>query len=604
MSAEENPRRELETPDVERTLAGKELFERAEKALEAANTAAGMVHNLYLTFLLLGTYIGIIIAGTTDEQLLRVSSVTLPLLNVALPILGFYIVTPWLFVLVHFNLLYQYTLLGRKIRVFDRLAAQLPKNDNSALRERLTNFPLVHLLSGLQQDRFMRWVSLLIVWLTLIVLPLGLLLWAQIRFLAFQDSDITWGQRAAVVLDALLLMLFWSRISSSLGAGAWWWQHLLWAYISSVRLLAWPWAVMRSVWKRRWIPPTRRAFGYRRHVSIDSGAGLLIVAVLSTLFVSLIVATVIEEGWEKKVLAYMPESWPTPDEIVKPKRQVFWLTRILFEGEDAFFSRALDLREKVLTGNDLSAETINALREGNPEQRAQALQKVLGMNLQGRDLRYANLVGSILPKVDLRGAQLQGAGLLAARLQGAHLRFARLQGANLRGAQLQGADLRGASIGGSDFENASFDFANLSRLDRTELTQNDYQELSRVLERRVDDQELLATILERLKPVIGQKDTLNKAKSAKQCLAHDPELIDLGCTNQPTQYYVELGDYWVKLACTDPHVARGVSRRLSQIEPTDQAAGLATAFLKADCAPLQELSESIKEHLKKVASGD
>ena len=112
MSPAESPRRGLETPGLEQTPAGKDLLARAEKALEAANTAAGMVHNLYITFLLLGTYIGIIIASTTDEQLLRVSSVTLPLLNVALPILGFYIITPWLFVLFHFNLLYQYAMLG------------------------------------------------------------------------------------------------------------------------------------------------------------------------------------------------------------------------------------------------------------------------------------------------------------------------------------------------------------------------------------------------------------------------------------------------------------------------------------------------------------
>src|SRR5688500_2445767 len=137
MLPSESPHRGSETPGTEQTLTGKDLLERAEKALEAANTAAGMVHNLYLSFLLLGTYIGIIIASTTDEQLLRVSSVTLPLLNVAMPILGFYIVIPWLFVLFHFNLLYQYTLLGRKLRVFDRLAAQLPEADGIALRERL-----------------------------------------------------------------------------------------------------------------------------------------------------------------------------------------------------------------------------------------------------------------------------------------------------------------------------------------------------------------------------------------------------------------------------------------------------------------------------------
>ncbi len=44
------------------TLEAKDKQERAEKALVAANVAADTASNLYITFLLLGTYIGIIIA--------------------------------------------------------------------------------------------------------------------------------------------------------------------------------------------------------------------------------------------------------------------------------------------------------------------------------------------------------------------------------------------------------------------------------------------------------------------------------------------------------------------------------------------------------------
>lgn len=53
------------------------------------------------------SYIGITIASTTDEQLLLVSPVTLPLLNVDLPIVDFYVVVPWLFTLIHFYLILQ-----------------------------------------------------------------------------------------------------------------------------------------------------------------------------------------------------------------------------------------------------------------------------------------------------------------------------------------------------------------------------------------------------------------------------------------------------------------------------------------------------------------
>ena len=61
--------------------------------------------------------------------------------------------------------------------------------------------------------------------------------------------------------------------------------------------------------------------------------------------------------------------------------------------------------------------------------------------------------------------------------------------------------------------------------------------------------------------------------------------------------------YLAKLACTDPHIAREVSHRVILNYPTGQAAGLAMALLKVDCAPVKELPELIKEHLRKAASG-
>jgi hypothetical protein len=103
------------------------------------------VSNLYITFLLLGAYIGIIIVSTTDEQLLRISPVTLPLLNVQLPIRGFYILVPWLILLFHLDLLLQFALLGHKLNVFDEFTEDLPDVESRmALRERLSNFPFLH----------------------------------------------------------------------------------------------------------------------------------------------------------------------------------------------------------------------------------------------------------------------------------------------------------------------------------------------------------------------------------------------------------------------------------------------------------------------------
>ena len=101
-------------------------LERAEKSLEAVNHAASTVRTLFFTFLLLGTYVGVIIGSTTDEQLLRISPVTLPILNVQLPIKAFYAIIPWLLLLVHFNCLLYLALLARTLRMFEQQAKEVP----------------------------------------------------------------------------------------------------------------------------------------------------------------------------------------------------------------------------------------------------------------------------------------------------------------------------------------------------------------------------------------------------------------------------------------------------------------------------------------------
>src|SRR5215510_5693176 len=91
------------------------LWERAERLRGAADDAARLVQSFYISFLLFGPYIVVIIGSTTDVQLLKSSPVTLPLLNVQLPIVGFYVFVPWLLLLFYFNLLLQLTLLAQKL---------------------------------------------------------------------------------------------------------------------------------------------------------------------------------------------------------------------------------------------------------------------------------------------------------------------------------------------------------------------------------------------------------------------------------------------------------------------------------------------------------
>jgi len=368
-------------------MAPDKNFTCAEKSLDAANYAADVSRNVYIVFLLVGAYIGVGVAGTSDEQLLRVSAATLPLLNVQVPITGFYRFVPWGLVLLHLNLLLQLALLARKLHVFDARAGKTRPDEENALRERLNTFPFAQMLIGPQQGGIMRLVQLLIVWITIIVLPLGLLLWVQFGYLPYHDSDVLWEHLATICVDALILILFLYMIES----------HPI------------------DKWTRRW----------RTHFS----GGMVVLTITALVAISASILTMVK----------------TP-----PAEQGD-------VGEPAFFvfsiDNKLEIVEKVLTANELSAELVNALK-GDDSATEEMLKKVLGLELQGRDLRSANLSYSVLPKVNLHQAKLIGVDLSYARLPEANLVGAKLEGATLTGAQLQRADLTGAFLQGAYLTNA------------------------------------------------------------------------------------------------------------------------------------------------------
>jgi hypothetical protein len=57
--------------------------------------------------------------------------------------------------------------------------------------------------------RFLLW---LIVWLTVLALPVMLLLLGQVRFLPYHDAATTMWHRALVALDVVLILIFWRPI--------------------------------------------------------------------------------------------------------------------------------------------------------------------------------------------------------------------------------------------------------------------------------------------------------------------------------------------------------------------------------------------------------
>ena len=93
-----------------------------------------------------------------------------------------------------------------------------------------------------------------------------------------------------------------------------------------------------------------------------------------------------------------------------------------------------------------------------------------GANLKGAELnltdfKNANLEEVKLQGADLKGVRLQGANLKNANLQNADLGGTELQGANLKNANLQNADLRRTKLQGANLENANLHKAKLIFVD-------------------------------------------------------------------------------------------------------------------------------------------
>ena len=431
------------------------------EALAAAlNHSAERVQNLWFSFLIFMVYLAIATGTTTHRMLFLESPLNLPVLNISLPLLGFYILTPIIFVVFHFYMLLILVLLARTAKSFeDALAVPFPKDGEAreAFRMRIENTLFVQLLVGgrLEREGINAKLLSLMALITLALAPVALLLMIEIKFLPYHSEWITWLHRGLLALDLALVWTLWPGYRSGWG----------------VRL--WP--------KRGWwlVVPGM------------GSAAALVYAVLVATFPDerMYSATNLNSGFDR----YWYLSWSNP---TNRDRKPDWY--------DSYApANTLDLH-----GEDLIDEAKLAHIIEKNESSTDAHRWVAALSLKKRDLTGANLRAltfgmltflmrsSIVPTSPMHGqrrrtsttmrssraprstnAQLHGASLEHAQLQGATLAAAALQGANLSGAQLQGALLYEADMQGADLRGAQLlgsrklDYAALegASLDHTEL---------------------------------------------------------------------------------------------------------------------------------------
>ena len=467
--------------------------EQLKAALESASSEARAA---YISFVIFALYFAVTVGATTHEELLRGSQVTMPALGVGLPIVGFYVLVPPLFVLFHALLLLQLNVLAERIR---RLRAAVPAggDPNQVIAP---PFVLTQFLLGDMQGFLLRPLVYIAMWISLIALPIGILLFVQVRFLPYHDEWVTWWHRLVIVADLGLVWLLWPQIvktrlegsrqaSSQAGHEARPTRESsrLGSWITSARagarstlrgarvmfgvleVLLVTAATLLFSWGLATIPKTSDAPAPIRQAALQGDAPAKSAPSAGAPYESC------QPTWN--LAAYFADvSLPSavPD---GPPQTVSCLSYLLFEAPTTPLNmrRNLRVRGVDLVKSQPPAVIIQTL--GLDEAWKVSGQ---GLDLRGRDLRYADLSGSDLRKVDLRGADLWGANLAAADLRYAKagdVPFAEFDGCpsalrsdglclnRLSNANLGNADLRLARLRSSDLQQANLNYAKLSGAD-------------------------------------------------------------------------------------------------------------------------------------------
>lgn len=395
---------------------------------DAVNEAAGKSRGLWLGFIALLAYLFISVGAVTHRDLLLENPVRLPVLNVDLPLLGFFGVAPVFFLINHFFLLLQLMGVSRRAREFNEELERsaLSEAEQHRIRRSLDSFIIVQMLGGTREERegltgfFLKSIALI----TLVIAPVMLLFLIQLQFLPYQSEVMTWWHRLVLLTELALLWNFWPSVTR----GEWHWPRPESPAGALVCVLIFFSCLIAT------FPGERADSGLRDGVDIDTGA------------------------------RFRPNEWKEQNdsffaglkEMIFGTNQPLTRFRKLFPEQRQgiwFLSRTIDLsgRTDLIKINEVDQTEV---RQANPRNWRTRWRLNHTISLRERNLR-----GALLYRSDFRNADFSKASLQGASLEGSRLNRASFESANLMGASFVAADLRGASLSSANIREAVLDHA-------------------------------------------------------------------------------------------------------------------------------------------------
>lgn len=431
-------------------------------ALAAAmNRSARRLQTLWFTFLGVTLYFAISALTTTHRMLFLEEGQALPILNVKLPLLPFYVISPAFYLLLHAYVLMMLVLLARTARTFeDALNAPdgLSESERERYRMRLDNALFLQIIVGAKRERSgangfaLRVIALT----TLAVAPVLLLLLFQLMFLPYHSEVVTWWHRLLVVADLAIVWTLWPSYRREWGERMG--PRLRPIGSFALRSLAVAAVVAFSFFMATF--PSERMNEIRLATAMDDrvfGASAREGLFPNRLWLPR--EDFVDDGKLKRLIADN-----TNEEGTRPAPTVDLGGRNLVRAHLPYTDlRGASFKDADMAGADLTGAWLTNANFNNTRMQSAVLlsaelqdANLVGAWMQASILREARLYGARLALVrlagvDLNGALLQGALLHEVSLVLADLGNANLQGATLLGGLLYGtvldnADLRGASI--------------------------------------------------------------------------------------------------------------------------------------------------------------
>jgi uncharacterized protein YjbI with pentapeptide repeats len=383
---------------------------KLDALLASLNGSAERFQTLWFSFLGLTLYLAIAALATTHRNLLLGEPQVLPILNIKVELLPFYVIAPLLYLVFHFYLLMMLALLARTAAEFDKqLRTTLPgEPEREHYRAQVGNALFLQLLVGMKGERagVNAFLMGLIAFITIVLAPLATLVLMQMMFLPYHHFRITWWHRGIVVADLVLIVVMTYRcffprgvrkaplVLGALNRKPRWATAMAFCALLAVVLA--PLVDWLSFRQGRWAGEPR-ASSFREWAN-----------------------------WMAGKQPELPEV--NPDYAATAKGVVFGL-----------FPDRLKLVNETIVGKDKLEKTKEEIVSRGGD-------FVATTNLDFRDLQAANLYGADLRGVSLSRTTIRGANLESLRLDGARLFETQLQDADLRSAQLQGANLEGVQL--------------------------------------------------------------------------------------------------------------------------------------------------------------